>query len=59
VSQNKIVSTIRGNEVVCDPTNVLAPECAARLSTDPTRIVKRLKNSPPPRRHLQVAIWAL
>lgn len=40
VSQNKIVSTIRGTEVVSDPTNVLALECAGRLSADPTRIIK-------------------
>jgi hypothetical protein len=31
-SQNKIVSTTRGSEVVADPTNVLALECARRLS---------------------------
>jgi hypothetical protein len=30
-SQNKIVSALRGTEVVSDPTNVLALECAARL----------------------------
>jgi len=30
-SQNKIVSTARGTEVVSDPTNVLALECARRL----------------------------
>jgi len=30
-SQNKIVSTARGTEVVSDPTNVLALECAKRL----------------------------
>jgi hypothetical protein len=30
-SQNKIVSTVRGTEVVSDPTNVLALECARRL----------------------------
>jgi hypothetical protein len=30
-SQNKIVSTTRGTEVVSDPTNVLALECARRL----------------------------
>ncbi|HEU4624809.1 MAG TPA: hypothetical protein VFS52_08620 [Steroidobacteraceae bacterium] len=34
-SQNKIVSTIRGTEVVSDPTNVLALECAKRLQADP------------------------
>ena len=30
-SQNKIVSTARGTEVISDPTNVLALECARRL----------------------------
>ncbi|HEY6618838.1 MAG TPA: hypothetical protein VIY68_04775, partial [Steroidobacteraceae bacterium] len=30
-SQNKIVSTARGTEVVSDPTNLLALECARRL----------------------------
>jgi hypothetical protein len=40
VSQNKVVSTIRGTEVVSDPTNVLALECAGRLAADPTRIVR-------------------
>jgi hypothetical protein len=40
VGQNKIVSTIRGTEVVSDPTNVLALECAGRLSVDPNTIVK-------------------
>lgn len=33
-SQNKIVSTARGTEVVSDPTNVLALECARRLRED-------------------------
>ena len=33
-SQNKIVSTARGTEVVSDPTNVLALECARRLKED-------------------------
>ena len=33
-SQNKIVSTVRGMEVVSDPTNVLALECARRLQAD-------------------------
>jgi len=39
-SQNKIVSTARGTEVVSDPTNVLALECASRLadSTAPVRL---------------------
>jgi hypothetical protein len=31
-SQNKIVSTARGTEVLSDPTNVLALECAWRLT---------------------------
>jgi hypothetical protein len=35
-SQNKIVSTVRGTEVVSDPTNVLALECAARLAAGGT-----------------------
>ena len=39
-SQNKIVSTVRGTEVVSDPTNVLALESARRLSKDPAQIVK-------------------
>jgi hypothetical protein len=30
-SQNKVVSTTRGTEVVSDPTNVLALECARRM----------------------------
>jgi hypothetical protein len=33
-SQNKIVSTARGSEVVSDPTNVFALECARRLRAD-------------------------
>jgi hypothetical protein len=40
-SQNKIVSTARGTEVVSDPTNVLALECARRLrdgSRQPVRL---------------------
>jgi hypothetical protein len=39
-SQNRIVSTARGTEVVADPTNVLALECAARLHEAPDAIVK-------------------
>src|SRR5689334_12632302 len=38
--QNRIVSTIRGTEVVSDPTNVFALECAARLRKDPQAIVR-------------------
>jgi hypothetical protein len=39
-SQNKIVSTIRGTEVVSDPTNVLALECAQRLREYPDRLIR-------------------
>jgi len=43
-SQNKIVSTIRGTEVVSDPTNVLALECAKRLRADPRAHVRLTTN---------------
>lgn len=39
-SQNKVLSTLRGTEVVSDPTNVLALECARRLRGDSTRTVR-------------------
>jgi hypothetical protein len=39
-SQNKIVSALRGTEVVSDPTNVLALECAQRLRAHPTDVVR-------------------
>src|SRR5690606_25577289 len=39
-SQNKIVSTIRGTEVVSDPTNVLALESARRLRIDPSAVLR-------------------
>jgi hypothetical protein len=39
-SQNKILSALRGTEVVSDPTNVMALECARRLRRDPTTIVR-------------------
>jgi hypothetical protein len=39
-SQNKIVSALRGTEVVSDPTNALALECARRLRRDPGRVVR-------------------
>lgn len=39
-SQNKIVSTARGTEVVSDPTNVLALECAKRLRENAAQIVR-------------------
>lgn len=33
--QHRVVSALRGTEVVSDPTNVLALECADRLARDP------------------------
>ena len=39
-SQHKIVSALRGTEVVSDPTNVLALECARRLRADPRAVVR-------------------
>lgn len=39
-SQNRIVSTARGTEVIADPTNVLALECAKRLRAAPDAVVK-------------------
>lgn len=39
-SQNKIVSALRGTEVVADPTGVLALECAARLRAAPGSVVR-------------------
>jgi hypothetical protein len=39
-SQNKIVSTVRGTEVVSDPTNLLALESARRLRRDAAQIIK-------------------
>ena len=39
-SQNKTVSALRGTEVVSDPTNVMALECARRLRADAGRIVR-------------------
>jgi len=39
-SQNRVVSTVRGTEVVSDPTNVLALESARRLRSDPSATVK-------------------
>jgi hypothetical protein len=39
-SQNKVVSTLRGTEVVSDPTNVLALECARRLRRDAATTVR-------------------
>lgn len=39
-SQNRVVATARGTEVVSDPTNVLALECARRLQAAPDGVVK-------------------
>lgn len=39
-SQNKLVSALRGTEVVADPTSVLALECAARLRAAPDAVVR-------------------
>lgn len=39
-SQNKVLSALRGTEVVADPTNVMALECARRLRRTPATIVR-------------------
>src|SRR5262249_55958782 len=39
-SQNKILSALRGTEVVADPTNVMALECARRLRRAPASAVR-------------------
>ena len=39
-SQNKVLSTLRGTEVVSDPTNVMALECAGRLRRDRATVVR-------------------
>lgn len=39
-SQNRIVSALRGTEVVADPTNLLALECARRLRADSSQVVR-------------------
>lgn len=38
--QHRVLSSLRGTEVVSDPTNVLALECATRLRRDPAGIVR-------------------
>jgi hypothetical protein len=38
--QNRVVASLRGTEVVADPTNVLALESAARLRREPRAIIK-------------------
>ncbi len=39
-SQRRVVSALRGTEVVADPTNVLALECARRLKDAPAQVVR-------------------
>jgi hypothetical protein len=39
-SQNKVLSALRGTELVADPTNVMALECAHRLRRDPATVVR-------------------
>lgn len=39
-SQNKVLSALRGTEVVSDPTNVMALECARRLQIDGASVVR-------------------
>jgi hypothetical protein len=39
-SQNKTVSALRGTEVVSDPTNAMALECARRLRRDAGQVVR-------------------
>jgi hypothetical protein len=39
VDQHRVISTIRGNEVVSDPTNVLALEAARRRKQSPAQVV--------------------
>ncbi|HZO13336.1 MAG TPA: hypothetical protein VFB62_08750 [Polyangiaceae bacterium] len=38
--QHRVLSALRGTEVVSDPTNVLALECAERLSRTPRAVIK-------------------
>src|SRR5688572_30513115 len=38
--QHRVLSALRNTEVVSDPTNVLALECAARLSKSPGQTIK-------------------
>jgi len=39
-SQNKVLSALRGTELVADPTNVMALECARRLHRDAAAVVR-------------------
>jgi hypothetical protein len=39
-SQNRVLSALRGTEVVSDPTNVMALECARRLRRDAAAVVR-------------------
>ena len=43
-SQNKVVATMRGTEVVADPTNLLALESARRLRKDDSQLVRLATN---------------
>src|SRR5258708_13403207 len=45
-SQNKIVSTVRGTEVVSDPTNLLALESARPLPKNPPQTIKHTPHHP-------------
>jgi hypothetical protein len=39
-SQNKVLSALRGTELVADPTNAMALECARRLRRDVAQVVR-------------------
>ena len=39
-SQNRVLSALRGTELVSDPTNVMALECARRLRRDRSTVVR-------------------
>jgi hypothetical protein len=39
-SQNKVLPALRGTEVVSDPTNVMALECARRLRRNPQQTIR-------------------
>jgi hypothetical protein len=53
--QNRVLSALRGTEVVSDPTNVLALECARRLRADPrtpvhlTTVQRVIRTQPVPK----------
>jgi hypothetical protein len=64
-SQNKVLSALRGTEVVSDPTNVLALECARRLRRDPATVVRLatshrcVRGQPIPKRRGHAATFRL